>query len=130
VKFGAVLKHVGDEADACANTPGCEGFAPALRAEHAALSQITAELIAESQTAPEPAARAAADFLRLVGLVLLGMLWARAARAATARGADPFYAAKRETAQFYFDHVLPETQARRDAVRRRNKALPWVDAPA
>jgi len=129
VKFGAIVEHVSAEADACENTQGCQAFGSALRAEHRALSRITAELVAESATAPEYAIRAAADFLRLVGLVVLGTLWARAARIAAAHGADPFYEAKRETAHFYFDHLLPEAQARREAVQRRDKALPWVDAP-
>src|SRR5450631_3114608 len=129
VKFGQLLQLVGAEAELCAATPGCERFAEALGIIHSSLAKLTGELVAESKETPELAPRIATDFLRLVGLVLLGSLWARAARLAIPRAADAFYAAKRETAQFFFDQLLPESQWRLDLVNRRRCELPWVEVP-
>lgn len=128
-KFGQMLQLVGAEAELCAASPGCERFAEALGAVHTTLAKVTGEIVAESRESPEWAQRIAPDFLRLVGLVLLGALWARAARLATPRVADAFYASKRETAQFYFDHVMPEAAWRVELVNRRRRALPWVSVP-
>jgi alkylation response protein AidB-like acyl-CoA dehydrogenase len=54
--------------------------------------------------------RIAGEMLRLVGHCALAWLWLRAARVAARRGEqDPsLYAAKRDTACYYFDYVLPE----------------------
>ena len=129
VKFGQLMRSVAEEAASCAASPGCERFAEALGAVLSTLMRITDELLAEAKDSPEGAVRIAPDYLRLVGLVLLGSLWARAARLATPRIADAFYAAKRETAQFYFDHLMPESAWRVEMVQRRRCELPWVDVP-
>jgi alkylation response protein AidB-like acyl-CoA dehydrogenase len=128
-KFGQLLQLVGAEAESCAASPGCERFAEALGALQSNLVKVTGDLVAEAKEAPELAPRIAPDFLRLVGLVLLGSLWARAARLAIPRAADAFYAAKRETAQFFFDQLLPESQWRLELVNRRRCELPWVEVP-
>jgi hypothetical protein len=56
--------------------------------------------------------RIAGEMLRLVGHCALGWLWLRAARVAVQRRAhDPgFHDAKRDTACYYFNYVLPEVQ--------------------
>jgi alkylation response protein AidB-like acyl-CoA dehydrogenase len=63
---------------------------------------------------PEEAGAAATEYLRLFGLVALGFMWLRMAKVATeklpeAGEADAlFYKAKRQTAQFYIDRILPQ----------------------
>jgi alkylation response protein AidB-like acyl-CoA dehydrogenase len=71
---------------------------------------------------PEEAGAAATDYLRLMGLVALGYLWARAARIAaeklpTANGDASFYQAKLTTAQFFNDRLLPQTGALLSAIK-------------
>jgi alkylation response protein AidB-like acyl-CoA dehydrogenase len=62
---------------------------------------------------PREAAAAASEYLHLFALVALGYLWCRALQAAARGGAqsDAFYRAKRGTAQFYFERVLPQSSA-------------------
>ncbi len=102
---------------------GPDGLAPlldAFRAEaalpsvHAAtlqhwcdtLAQATEALAQDAAEDAELPARAAEDYLRLVGTVALAFAWCRAARvAATAAAA---HADKRDSARYCFDYVLPE----------------------
>jgi hypothetical protein len=58
-------------------------------------------------------------YLKLFGTVAGGWLMARAALVATEKLATPtadFYRAKRVTARFYAEHVLPEAQTYRDSI--------------
>jgi alkylation response protein AidB-like acyl-CoA dehydrogenase len=52
---------------------------------------------------------ASVDYLRLFGLVALGFMWARAAKIALPKAAEPFYQAKIGTAKFYMQRLLPQT---------------------
>ena len=75
---------------------------------------------------PELAYRVAADYLYLAGLLLIGGVWARAARLAHPRRSESFYAAKLQTAQFFFDYLMPEARLRLELLTRRECELPWV----
>jgi hypothetical protein len=64
----------------------------------------------------EEAGAASADYLRLMGTVLIGYIWARMARIALDRLAegtdDPgFYEMKLNTARYYMGRVMPDTAA-------------------
>jgi alkylation response protein AidB-like acyl-CoA dehydrogenase len=81
-----------------------------------ALQQATAHIAQAGMKDPEEAGAAATDYLRLLGLVALGYMWARTAKIAgekipTANGEAGFYKAKLTTAQFFNDRVLPQTGA-------------------
>jgi alkylation response protein AidB-like acyl-CoA dehydrogenase len=84
------------------------------------LQQTTATVMARAQQNPDELGAAAADYLRLVGLVSTGWMWVRMARVAldklAALGADTngdarFYRAKVATARFYVTKLLPQAQA-------------------
>jgi hypothetical protein len=65
---------------------------------------------------PDEAGAAAVDYLMYSGYVTLAYFWARMAvlarqKIATADGDVSFYEAKLLTARFYFDRILPRTQA-------------------
>ena len=66
-----------------------------------------------AQAAVDPAAVAAGSnhYLRIAGLVVGGYLLAQAARAAAANGTAGFGRAKRATARFFCDQLLPQTGA-------------------
>jgi alkylation response protein AidB-like acyl-CoA dehydrogenase len=127
-EFGVLTALILEEARSCADEPGCEHFGAVLADAHTALTRVTAALVAEVAAEPELPRRASGDFLRLVGLLLLGTVWARTARVAVARAHHPFYRLKMETAQFYFDHLLPEANLRLELLERRRRPLPWIAA--
>ena len=75
------------------------------------------------------------DYLHLMGLVAVGWMWLRMARAATARLAanegDPaFLRAKLITARYYMERLLPEAAARRAALEAGADSLMAMDAEA
>jgi alkylation response protein AidB-like acyl-CoA dehydrogenase len=81
-----------------------------------ALQQATAYIAQAGLKDPEEAGAAATDYLRLLGLVALGFMWARSAKVAAeklpqANGDAGFYQAKLTTARFYMDRLLPQTGA-------------------
>lgn len=65
------------------------------------LEAITAWLAQQAQADAELPLRAAEDYLRLVGTVAMAYAWCRAARLA-----PPEFADKRESAAYFFDHVV------------------------
>jgi hypothetical protein len=84
-----------------------------------ALEKATEWLLATHGRAPASAAAGAVPYLKLFGTVAGGWLMARAALAATTKLDSPeadFYRAKKITARFYVEHVLPEAQVYRDAI--------------
>ena len=93
-------------------TPEMQEFCRPLTAAFAQLQQITLLLAQRGLADPEEAGAAASEYLRFFGLVAVGWMWARIARAALDRtGADPagFHAGKLHLARFYMKKVLPET---------------------
>ncbi|WP_342629346.1 acyl-CoA dehydrogenase C-terminal domain-containing protein [Nguyenibacter vanlangensis] len=96
--------------------PDMEKFAAGLERAFGTLQLATRHIATRGLADPEEAGAAAGDYLRLTGLVALAYLWARAARIAIARhgaaGPDQtFYAAKRISAEFFFDRILPDATA-------------------
>ncbi|MCP5155341.1 MAG: acyl-CoA dehydrogenase C-terminal domain-containing protein [Ectothiorhodospiraceae bacterium] len=76
------------------------------------LQRATATIAARGLRDPNEAGAVATDYLRLMGLVVLGYLWTRMSEVAGARlGDDPggFYQAKVDTARFFLERILPET---------------------
>jgi 3-(methylthio)propanoyl-CoA dehydrogenase len=84
-----------------------------------ALENATGWLLSTYDRDPANAAAGAVPYLKLLGTVTGGWLMARAALVAAAKHATPgsdFYRAKKITARFYAEHVLPEAQAFREAI--------------
>jgi len=89
-------------------------FAVPLAKAFGRLQQATAWVAKEGMRDPDEAGAAAAEYLRLFGLVALGYLWARSAEVALARqdgGEAEFYKAKLGTARFYMQRLLPQVNA-------------------
>jgi alkylation response protein AidB-like acyl-CoA dehydrogenase len=79
-----------------------------------ALQQATEFVTRRSSTDPEEGGAASADYLRMFGFVALGFMWVRMAKvAADAEAAaleeTAFYRAKRITAAFFIERLLPQT---------------------
>jgi Acetyl-CoA dehydrogenase C-terminal like len=91
--------------------------------------QATQQLLQHTANDAELPYRVADDYLRLAGLVLLAHGWARA-EAVAASHATPFHAAKRETAQYYLDYLLPEAGLCLARIRAGQNPLPQLSAPS
>lgn len=97
-----------------------------------ALSQwqaVTRQIVQQAATDSELPYRVADDYLRLAGLTLLAQGWARA-DAVAARSDSDFHRAKRETARYYVDFVLPETGLCLARIGAGQNSLPYLHAPA
>ena len=72
---------------------------------------------------------AANHYLRIVGHLVYGYLWARMARIALdkADSGDTFYVGKLHTARFYFQRLLPETAYHFQAARAGAASLMAID---
>ena len=78
------------------------------------LQTATGYIAQQGMKDQEEAASGATDFLRLMGLVALGWMWARTAKVALAKDEDDpgnFYATKLATARFYMTKLLPQTSS-------------------
>lgn len=74
------------------------------------LNALTMKLGMVGMQDPEAAAAAASNYLTVFGLTALAFVWAKEAVAASEREGR-FFRTKVKTAQFYFKHVLPETES-------------------
>ncbi len=106
-----------------------------LAKSFAALQQATAHIATVSLKDPEEAGAAATDYLRLMGLVALGFMWAKAAKVAEAKlpeadGDAGFYKAKLVTAQFFADRLLPQTGALWSAIKAGKASMMELDEAA
>jgi hypothetical protein len=74
---------------------------------------LTMDLAVKAQASADEVGAASVDYLRLIGHLVFGYFWARMAKLALDREVveDPFYVSKLATARFYFDRLLPETEA-------------------
>ena len=100
-----------------------------------ALQQATAHLAQAGMKDPEEAGAAATDYLRLLGLVALGYMWARTAKIAeeklpTANGEAAFYKSKLTTAQFFNDRLLPQTASLWSAIKAGKASMMELEEAA
>ncbi|MDO4223474.1 MAG: acyl-CoA dehydrogenase C-terminal domain-containing protein [Acinetobacter sp.] len=96
---------------------------------------LTTRIVLMARKDREIVASAAVDYLMFSGYVMMAYFWAQQAVAASQRiesgeGAEPveFYKAKMKVAHFYFERLLPRTQAHADACISPPKALLSLDA--
>ncbi|WP_407523476.1 acyl-CoA dehydrogenase C-terminal domain-containing protein [Methylobacterium oryzisoli] len=81
------------------------------------LQKATMWLMQNAMAKPDNAGAAATDYMHLMGLVALGYMWARIARAAVTakaegRGAESRMDARLATGRFFMERMLPETATR------------------
>jgi alkylation response protein AidB-like acyl-CoA dehydrogenase len=79
------------------------------------MTKFTTEIGFKAFQNAEEVGGAAVDYLRVLGHLVFGYLWARMAQVALREiesgNTDPFYRAKLQTARFYFARLFPETAA-------------------
>jgi butyryl-CoA dehydrogenase len=103
---------------------------PALSKALGRLQQATAVLAQRGLGDPEEAAAGATEYLRLFGLTAMAVLWAEMAEAAGSGDDDPFLRAKRDTAQFFFDRILPQTSGLFAAIMAGGRSITRFDEAA
>jgi hypothetical protein len=96
------------------------------------MTKFTTELGFKAFQNPDEVGAAAVDYLRVLGHLVHGYLWARMAQVALrqieAGNTDPFYQAKLQTARFYFARLFPETATLMRTARAGVKNLLDTDA--
>ncbi|WHZ10413.1 MAG: Long chain acyl-CoA dehydrogenase [fadN-fadA-fadE operon] [Burkholderiaceae bacterium] len=96
------------------------------------LPKFTTEIGFKAMQNPEEVGAAASDYLRVAGHLVFGYFWARMAQIAlrqiAAGNKDPFYAAKLQTARFYFARLFPETASLMRTARSGAAVLLDTDA--
>jgi hypothetical protein len=110
--FGPIAAFVKEQAP----DPESQAFVEPLAAALADVREATRFIAERGMAAPDEAAAASADYLRAVGLLSLGFMWARMAAVARSQMADGvtrdgFYEHKLVTARFFMDRMLPDVHA-------------------
>ena len=111
------------------------GLVKPLEKAFGALQLATAHIAQSGQRDPEEAGAAASDYLRLMGMVALGFMWARMAKVAseklpTADGDAGFYQAKLATGRFYAERILPQAGALLGAIKSGKAAMMAIEDTA
>ena len=95
--------------------------------------ELTMTVGAAAMQNPEEVGAASVDYLMYSGYVVLAWFWVQMAevahrKLAEGQGDESFYAAKLQTARFYYERVLPRTLAHAAAVRAGAASV--MDMPA
>jgi alkylation response protein AidB-like acyl-CoA dehydrogenase len=121
VGFGRLLRRffhpVAEFIDANMNNAEMAEFIMPLAKSFAKLQQITAMIAQKGMKDPNEAGAASVDYLRFFALVALGYMWCRMVLVAQQKlkdgtGDKEFLDSKIKTARFFFDRVMPETEAK------------------
>jgi hypothetical protein len=121
----SLLRVVELEAEQCLAHARYRNFGLQLQAQLHAFVEETQTLCTQASADVELPYRAADDYLRWLGLILVAYAWARAAR--VAESAEKAIRTEKEgIAQFYFDHVLVEADYRRQMLKKARTPLPKV----
>jgi len=90
--------------------------------------QLTLEIGRRAMQDPEEVGAASVDYLFYSGYVALAYWWAKSVAAADATGhPEAFRQAKRDTARFYYQRLLPRTLAHAAAIRAGAPSLMALD---
>ena len=108
-RFAAVVER---DLAAVSDAPAVRELADRVRASLGVLTTVTSTVMIRASQNPDEIGAAAADYLRLFGLVAAGWMWVRmAAIGVTNSSASGAAASKLATAEFYVTKILPDVQA-------------------
>jgi alkylation response protein AidB-like acyl-CoA dehydrogenase len=112
--LGKFIALVRAQAEAVEATEGGSGFGLPLNELATRIEDAVTRFAVLAENEPAQIGASASDFLRLVGHLVYGYFWSRAALVALTRlpAADEGRAQKLATARFYFEHLFPETEMR------------------
>ena len=126
-----MLAMIDDFCSDDANQASAAAFITPLREKAAEWQELTLVIGMRATANPEEVGAAAYDYLFYSGYVALAYWWARSVVAAD-RSTHPaaFKSAKRETATFYFERLLPRTLAHKAAIESGAASLMSLDEAA
>jgi hypothetical protein len=105
------LEHLGGFCAQHANDESLKGFIPKLAELSREWMEVTQALGQRAVSNPDEIGAAAVDYLFYSGYIALAYAWARSVAAAEASPhPEAFKEAKRLTARFYYDRILPRTR--------------------
>jgi hypothetical protein len=96
---------------AAAARPAVQAIASRVRESLGVLARVTTAVVVRAGKNPDEIGAAAADYLRLFGLVASGWMWTRMAAIADAKPAATGAAGKLATAEFFVAKLLPDIHA-------------------
>jgi acyl-CoA dehydrogenase len=110
----AFFNEVGAFCQENAGDEGLKGFVAPLQQGLGHLQQATMWFMQNAMAKPDNAGAGAYDYMHLFGLVAMGYMWAKIAKAAQAKKAQGNGVAERMdakllTGRFYMERMLPET---------------------
>jgi hypothetical protein len=128
----AFFKLVGEEVAAAKGEEKLAGFAEALEKALGQLQAATMWLAQNGFQNPNHVGAGAYPYMQLTGVVALGLMWLRMAKAAVdalAEGAEDakFYEAKLVTARFYAERIMPDAGALRRKIEAGSDSLMALD---
>ncbi len=129
--FALLSREVADASSDVALKPFLAEFTRAI----GDLQAATKWLMDNGLANPNQAGAAAYPYMTMMGIVSVGLMWLRIARAATAALANDapdrgFYETKLATARFFADKVMPETGALRRKLEAGSESLMAIPADA
>ena len=131
----AVFKEIGDF---CEENRGDERLAPFTKAIKKGLNDLQAStmwFMSNAMTKPDNAGAGATDYMHLFGLVILGFMWGKSAKAALEKldagdSRSDFLNNKLITARFLMERLMPETALRKARIETGADSVMALDAAA
>jgi alkylation response protein AidB-like acyl-CoA dehydrogenase len=131
----AYFDLLAEEIGAAKQVDASRDLAVALEGAVADLQAATLWLMQNGMANPDNAGAASYSYMNLMGLVTLGLMWLRMAKASAAALADgvedrAFHEAKLVTARFYAERILPQAGAERRRIEAGAESLMALPAEA
>jgi len=131
----AVFKEIGDF---CEENRADERLAPFTKALKKGLNDLQAStmwFMSHAMAKPDNAGAGATDYMHLFGLVILGFMWGKSAKAAHERldagdARTAFLNNKLITARFFMERLMPETALRKARIETGADSVMALDAAA
>jgi acyl-CoA dehydrogenase len=131
----AVFKEIGDFCEENRNDERLAPFTKAIKKGLNDAQSSTMWFMSNAMAKPDNAGAGATDYMHLFGLVVLGFMWGKSAKAALERldAGDirtDFLNHKLTTARFYMDRMMPETALRKARIEAGADSVMALDAAA
>lgn len=131
----ALFKEIGDFCEEHRNDEAMAGFTKSLKKGLNDLQASTMWFMQNAMAKPDNAGAGSTDYMHLFGLVVLGYMWAKMAKAAndnlaSGSGDADYYKHKLMTGRFYMEKVMPETALRKARIETGADSLMEMAAEA
>jgi alkylation response protein AidB-like acyl-CoA dehydrogenase len=129
------FRMLGEEAGEAKGDERLKGLAEALEGGTGDLQAATMWLMQNGMANPNHAGAAAYPYMTLMGIVSLGLMWLRMAKASSSELANgaadaAFHEAKLTTARFFAERIMPETGALRRKIEAGADSIMALPAEA